>query len=299
MAKPFQLGRGLGSLIPGRAPADNFWGAASTPAGAKAVSSPAVEIKNINPQLIKPNPRQPRHKFDEDSLGELMASIKEHGILQPLVVSPRTDGNYDLIVGERRWRAALQANLATVPVIVRATVEQQKLELALVENIQRQNLNPLEEAEAYRRLRDEFNLTQEQIAKQVSKSRSQVANTLRLLELPESIKEALWAGKITFGHAKVILSLNTPQEQEKFFRLITAEGLPVRLAEVKAAQFKNKNQPAALTPNLQYRQLEQELQRVLGAKVRIVTAGQKGKIEIEFYSSGDLNELVNKIVANK
>ncbi len=295
MVKPFQLGRGLGSLIPGRAPADNFWGAASTPAGAKAVPSPAVEIKNINPQLIKPNPRQPRHKFDDDSLSELAASIKEHGILQPLVVSPRTDGNYDLIVGERRWRAALQANLATVPVIVRATVEQQKLELALVENIQRQNLNPLEEAEAYRRLRDEFNLTQEQIAKQVSKSRSQVANTLRLLELPESIKEALWAGKITFGHAKVILSLNTPQEQEKFFRLITAEGLPVRLAEVKAAQLKNRNQPAALTPNLQYRQLEQELQRILGAKVRIVTVGQKGKIEIEFYSNGDLNELVNKI----
>ncbi len=299
MVKPFQLGRGLGSLIPGRAPTDNFWGAGSAPAGAKPVAAAAMEIKNIAPQLIKPNPGQPRHKFDEDSLAELVASIKEHGILQPLVVSPRADGNYDLIVGERRWRAALQANLASLPVIVRAAAEQQKLELALVENLQRQNLNPLEEAEAYQRLRDEFNLTQEQIARQVSKSRPQVANTLRLLELPESIKEALWAGRITFGHAKVILSLATPQEQEKFFRLITAEGLPVRLAEAKAAQLKNKNRPTVAIHNLQYRQMEQELQRVLGAKVRIMTAGQKGKIEIEFYSSGDLNELINKIVTNK
>ncbi|MFA4819035.1 MAG: ParB/RepB/Spo0J family partition protein [Patescibacteria group bacterium] len=296
MVKPFQLGRGLGSLIPSQPAKDNYWGAGPAADKTKIVADGGV--RQISPQAIKANPQQPRHKFDQASLVELAASIKEHGILQPLVVSERADGNYDLIVGERRWRAALTAGLATVPVIVRPFDEQQKLEIALVENIQRQDLNPLEEAEGYRRLRDEFNLTQDQIAKQVGKSRPQIANTLRLLELPESIKQALWDGKLTFGHAKVILSLETPQEQEKFFRLITAEGLPVRLAEAKAAQIKGRARAGAPGVNWQFRQLEADLQRTLGTKVRII-GNQKGKIEIEFYSSGDLAELVGKISGKK
>lgn len=297
MAKPFNLGRGLGSLIPSK-PANpsssdekNYWG------GGQDDNKQSGGVTQLPLASIIANPQQPREKFDTDALAELTSSIKTHGILQPLVVSPRPDGKYDLIVGERRFRASATAGLKTVPVIIRPVQEQEKLEIALVENIQRQNLNPLEEAKGYLRLHDEFNLTQDDIAKKVGKSRSQVANTIRLLDLPVTIQQALWEGKLTVGHAKVILSLETPAEQEKFFKLITAEGLPVRLAEAKAASLKNRpaaNAKAVTTP--QIRDWQERLQRQLGTRVKISQVQGKGKIEIEFYSLADLEAIISKLM---
>lgn len=296
MAKPFNLGRGLGSLIPNK-PADkpepNYWGGSKDSAATDKNSG----VTQLALTVIVPNPNQPREKFDSDALAELISSIKIHGVLQPLVVSPRTDGKYDLIVGERRYRASGAAGLKTVPAIIRPVKEQEKLEIALVENIQRQNLNPLEEAKGYLRLHDEFNLTQEEIAKKVGKSRPQIANTIRLLDLPATIQQALWEGKLTVGHAKVILSLETPQEQEKFFKLITAEGLPVRLAEAKAANLKNRpivgNKPVQ-TPQL--RDWQERLQRELGTRVKIIQQQGRGKIEIEFYAPADLETIIGKLL---
>lgn len=299
MAKPFNLGRGLGSLIPNKPPITpntdqtNYWGGVKDDKGNQSSGG----VTQLPLSSIVTNPNQPREKFDNDALAELTSSIKTHGVLQPLVVSPRADGKYDLIVGERRYRASTAAGLKTIPVIVRPVQEQEKLEIALVENIQRQNLNPLEEAKGYMRLHDEFNLTQEDIAKKVGKSRSQVANTIRLLDLPATIQQALWEGKLTVGHAKVILSLETPAEQEKFFKLITAEGLPVRLAEAKAASLKNRpvsGVKTALPP--QIRDWQERLQRQLGTRVKISQQQGRGKIEIEFYSIADLEAIINKLM---
>lgn len=288
MVKPFQLGRGLGSLIPGRA---------TTPESAP-VQPPVAPgtVRNIALSSIEPNPHQPRKQFEAEALNELAASIKQHGLLQPLVVEPTSDGRYRLIVGERRWRAAKLAGLTEVPAIVREISQQERLELALVENIQRQNLNPLEEAAAYRRLQDEFGLTQEAVAKRVGKSRSQVANTERLLTLPAVIQEALRDGRITVGHAKVILSLPTGPEQEKFFASVVQQGLPVHLLELKAQGVRVKaheRKKSGGSPEL--RALEQQLQGLLGTKVRIRGTPQRGVVEVVFYSSEELRELMRRM----
>lgn len=295
MAKTFQLGRGLSSLIPGKKVEDNQNTNVSESTHIQAMAS-GYNVQKIALNLIEPNKDQPRKTFDEAGLAELVASIKVHGILQPLVVAPLSNGRYQLIVGERRWRSAKLAGLIEVPVIVRQSGEQEKLELALVENIQRQNLNPLEEAAAYRRLQDEFNMTQDQVAKQVGKSRSQVANIQRLLTLPPVIQEALREGRITVGHAKVILSLPTKQEQEKFFAAIVREGLPVHLAEIKAQGVRvrsHQRHSSSASPEL--KNLEQRLQAKLGTKVRIRGTGQRGLIEIVFYSSEELASLMSKL----
>ncbi len=299
MAKPFKLGKGLNSLIPQKkSEGTNYWGAGASSVGAGAQPSGASSgerVHLLSPNDIQANSRQPRQNFNQDDLSDLVASVKTHGILQPLVVSSLPGGRYELIAGERRLRAAKLAGLKEVPAILRQAKDQERLELALVENIQRQNLNPLEEAEAYKQLQEEFGLTQEQIGQRVGKSRPQITNTLRLLELPDSIKQALREGRITFGHAKVIMSLETPFEQEKFFRLITAEGLPVRLAEAKAHNLKANKRAAALTNPAQLKAWQQQLQNILGTKVKISGSLNKGKIIVEFYSSEDLLGLVEKI----
>ncbi len=294
MAKTFQLGRGLSSLIPNKKatqPATNV----NETIHIHNVSSTQPQFISIN--LIEANQNQPRRQFGEAGLLELVASIKTHGILQPLVVCPLPDGRYQLVVGERRWRAAKQAGLTEVPVIIRPVDEQAKLEIALIENIQRQDLNPLEEAAAYQRLQDEFNLTQEEVAKRVGKSRSQVANIQRLLTLPTSIKEALREGRITVGHAKVILSLPDKSEQEKFFATVIREGLPVHLAELKAQSIKvrkhQRRRAAGILPEL--RQAEQRLQLRLGTKVKIRGTPERGLIEIGYYSEDELRELIDKL----
>ncbi|MBU1038944.1 ParB/RepB/Spo0J family partition protein [Patescibacteria group bacterium] len=298
MAKPFKLGKGLNSLIPQKkSGSTNYWGNEATPQPPEVAASGGggERVHYLNPKEIAANSRQPRQNFNAEDLADLVASVKTHGILQPLTVSQLPSGKYELIAGERRLRAAVTAGLKQVPAILRQVKDQERLELALVENIQRQNLNPLEEAVAYKQLQEEFSLTQEQIAQRVGKSRPQIANTLRLLDLPDSIKQALSEGKITFGHAKVIMSLDTPFEQEKFFRLITLEGLPVRLAEAKVHSLKANKTAVVPTTSVQLKAWQQQLQNILGTKVKISGSLNKGKIILEFYSSEDLMGLVEKI----
>ncbi len=294
MAKPFQLGRGLGSLIQPKKPAGaNFWGGGSK-SQATTPAQPGEQVQQVPLGAITPNSHQPRQHFDHQGLEELVASIKAHGILQPLIVRAISSGRFELIAGERRLRAAELAGLTTVPVIAREASEQQQLELALVENLQRQNLNPLEEAHAYRQLQDEFGLTQAQVSEQVGKSRAQVANTERLLSLPPRIQEALRAGTLTMGHAKVILGLSTAAEQEKLFDAITREGLPVRLAEAKAAGYRVRGHERRVT-SPEVRAYEQELMQALGTKVKIRGTRDRGVIEAIFYSTQELAALVKKL----
>ncbi len=295
MAKPFQLGKGLSSLIqPKKVEGTNFWGGSGAPASPVSASS-AEQVQQLSLSAITPNQHQPRQHFEQTSLDELVASIKAHGILQPLIVRPLAPGKFELIAGERRLRAAGVAGLAQVPAIVREASEQQRLELALVENLQRQNLNPLEEALAYRKLQDEFGLTQAKVAERVGKSRAQVANTERLLALPKRIQDALRAGTITMGHAKVILGVEDKAEQEKLFDLIVKEGLPVRFAEAKAGNVKvRSHERRVAAPEL--RAYEQELMQALGTKVKVRGTRERGVVEVVFYSGAELAALVRKLL---
>ncbi len=294
MAKPFILGKGLSSLIPKKTPITNQ-PQVTTPAAVPVIDT-GETVKQIPINKIVVNPEQPRQHFDHGNLEELVASIKVHGILQPLIVSPHGMDQWQLITGERRWRAAKILGLAKVPVIIRDASQQQKLELSLVENIQRQDLNPMEESRAYQRLHDEFNLTQEEIAKKVGKSRPQIANTMRLLELAPEIQQAIEQGTITLGHAKVILSLESRKEQEKFFRSILREGLNVREASWGAKRIKAKHlgKPAVQTTELKF--FEDQLRSSLGTKVKVRQTGKIIKIEIECYSSEELRAITEKLI---
>jgi ParB family transcriptional regulator, chromosome partitioning protein len=295
-AKSFQLGRGLSSLIPSKSSASepaNYWGGASTPIPPVPVGE---RVQQVPLEQIKANPHQPRQHFDHAALEDLIASIKIHGIVQPLIVSIRSEGGYYLIAGERRLRAAQVAEFKTVPVIVRAAEQQEQLELALIENIQRQDLNAMEEAAGYLKLQDEFGLKQEDIARRVGRSRPQVANMLRLFQLPQEIQQALRDGKITLGHAKVILSLDKPLEQQKFFKQIMAQGLSVHLAELQSQRVRVRtHERRVLNQPPEIRGLEQELQRDLGTKVKVRSRGKQGIVEIVFYSLEELAGLVKKI----
>ncbi|HBV33374.1 TPA: chromosome partitioning protein ParB [Patescibacteria group bacterium] len=291
--KQFQLGKGLSALIPKRV--EPSAAAPIMPAPSEKNQQSVIggeQIVQLSVDKIKVNPYQPRQLFDQSNLDELAASIKVHGILQPLVVSPEED-YWQLIAGERRLQAAKKAGLTTVPVIIRASDQQQRLELSLVENIQRQNLNPIEEALAFKRLHDEFSLTQEQIALRVGKSRSQVANTIRLLELPLSIQEALKVGTITLGHAKVIMSLDNKAEQEKFFKAVLLHGLSVKETSLGVKRLQSKGKaPIDLLP---FKDLANELRQVLGTKVNIVPHGNAIKVEIEYYSPEELRSLLERL----
>ena len=288
MAKPFQLGKGLSSLIPKKISPE-----VGQPV-APLVSSPDT-ILHIEPRLISVNPHQPRQYFDDGSLEELMSSIKEHGILQPLIVSKLDDGTWQLIAGERRLRAALKIGLKTVPALARTITEQQSLELSLIENIQRQNLNPIEEALAYKRLHDEFNLTQEEVAKRVGKSRPQVANTIRLLDLSPAIQQAVAAGKLTLGHAKVILSLDDPSEQEKFFKSVVEGGLTVKETTWGVKQAKSRGARSVSRDLSEFKELSDSLRQALGTKVSVKPAGKALKVEIEYYSVEEIESLLERL----
>ena len=283
MAKMGGLGRGLGSLIPsGEDKKTEF---TKKPVGS------GREIADIPIDEITPNPKQPRESFSHEEREDLISSIKEHGILQPLIVSPRDEG-YELVAGERRWRAAKMAGLRTVPAIVRSVKEQQKLELALIENIQRQNLNPIEEAKAYQKLIDEFSLTQEEVSKKVGKSRPQVADYVRLLELPLEIQEAAASGEIPYTQARSLLALDTPRAQIKLFKKIVREKMTVRDTEKKVSA--GKKTIKGKDPNLVAK--EDDLRSVLGTKVEIKKRPGGGQIIIEFYSDEELDSLINRIV---
>jgi len=284
MSKTTGLGKGLSSLIPLKISKEIFSKDPGLSAGERVVQAPI--------EKIKPNPHQPRADFDHESLEELINSIKEHGILQPLILAVIGD-NYQVIAGERRLRAAKFLEMKTVPAIVRDIKEQQKLEFALVENLQRKDLNPIEEAVAYQRLIDEFSLTQEAVAQRVGKSRSVVANTLRILTLPTEIQKALIRGKINYSAARVIVGL-PPPERMKFFEKVLKQDLTVRAVEGQARKVVVKSHLRKVKdPNLAA--LEEKLQAALGTKVNIKKSGETGQIVIEFYSSEELNNIITKI----
>lgn len=273
----FGLGRGLDSLIPTSDSDDS--------------SKPDTGGLMLDPSIIDPNPHQPRTSFDEAPLAELAASIREYGILQPLLVTKSEKGRYQLIAGERRLRAAKLAGLTRVPVIERTLDEQQKLELAIIENIQRENLNPIEAALSYKRLIDEFSLSQEDAAKKVGKARSTVANSLRLLSLSAEIKQGLIDGKITEGHARSILAIEDKEAQLKFYHNILSEGMNVREAESHVQASNNKISHKA-DPDV--RAAEKRLSEVTGTKVKI----KPKQVVIEYYSDEDLERIFRIITKN-
>jgi ParB family chromosome partitioning protein len=277
------LGKGLGALIP-----------------ATEVSGPG--LSEVAVDLIVPNPMQPRQALDAEALQELADSIREHGLIQPLIVTSiqdtASDAQYQIIAGERRWEAAKMAGLSMVPVVVKEATPQKMLELALVENIQRADLNPLEEAAAYRQLMDDFGLTQEQVAEKVGKSRVTVANSVRLLRLPDEIKRALAEGQISEGHARALLALNKEADQLKILEAVVKKGLSVRQTEemvrriVAGAQPRRRDEP----PSPETEALENEFRNALGTKVRLFRSKRGGKLVIQFYSEEELEAIYRIIV---
>jgi ParB family chromosome partitioning protein len=280
------LGKGLDALIP-------------QGSGFQPIQSSSSGVIEVPITGIKPNPRQPRINFDTVELDELTASIKEHGIIQPLIVSRGTSPEeYILIAGERRWLAAKKAGFNTVPVILRETNDQDRLELALIENIQRSDLGPLERAEAYRQLTDEFGLPHEEIGKRVGKSRVTITNTLRLLGLPASIQNAITANVISEGHARALLSLPSPQSQIAALQTIRDKGLNVRQTEElvhRLAGEKPVSKPK-IEPVPEVKAIEERLRTRLGTKVTLKHGRKGGTITIHYYSSEELDSLLENLL---
>jgi len=276
------LGRGLGALISGGSKQKNEL--ANDQAGQD-------RIWYIPVSSLTPNTHQPRQNFSTPELEDLAASIKEHGILQPLLVTERTDGGYELVAGERRWRAAQMAGLATVPAMIKAMANRQKLEVALIENIQRENLNPIEEAFAYQRLMDEFSLTQQDVAEKVGKSRPAIANIVRLLSLPEEVKAALIDKRINTGQARALLSLEDSAKQLDMLSSMLGQRITVR--ELERTVGKQNPHKSHRDPNLNY--LEDQLRTALGTKVSVTQKGKRGTIVIDYYSQEELANIIKKI----
>lgn len=297
---PKGLGKGLGALIPRTPLAAGEEGTAAAATGAAAIiEAPVADII--------PNPRQPRSKLDGEALAELAASVKEHGLLQPLIVTrarPTDRAPYQLIAGERRWRAAQMAGLTTVPVILKEATPQQLLELALVENIQRADLGPLEEAEAFQALIDEFGLSQQQVADRVGKSRAAVANTVRLLRLPARAKALLAEGALTEGHARALLALPDDETVLRATDQVVARELTVRQTEelvrrllATAQSVQPEVAPADEDPDAAYtQQLEAAFRGALGTKVTLSRGRRGGKLVIAFYSDEELQAIYDRIV---
>jgi ParB family chromosome partitioning protein len=280
------LGRGLGALIPG----------AEAPSGLLQ-----VEVNDITA-----NPRQPRRGLDEEGLRELADSIAEHGLLQPLIVTELPNvaeggPRYQLVAGERRWRAAMLAGFDSLPVLVKEATPQETLELALVENLQRADLNPLEEASAYQQLIQEFGLTQEQVAERVARSRVTITNSLRLLRLPEELQEALAAGRISEGHGRALLALDDVQLQVRVLHAIEKRGLSVRQTEElvrRLAASPERQQPRA-TQSPETRALEERFRRALGTKVNLYRTKRGGRLVVHFYSEEELQSIYDLIVGGE
>ena len=251
---------------------------------------------------ISPNRFQPRKYFDDDKLEELVTSIRDNGVLQPIVVQ-KVEAGYELVVGERRWRASKKAGLKKIPAVIREVTDAQALELAIIENIHRQDLNPIEEADAYARLADEFALTQEMIAKRVGKSRTAVANTLRLLKLSRNIKEDLISGKISMGHARALLGLDNAGQMEALRKEIFKQDLTVRQIESRVSRLKQSvsKKPVSLVSkkDIFIKDLEKEFERRLGTKVDIKPAKKGGKLVVTYYSDDDLDRIKDLIGQSK
>lgn len=301
------LGRGLGSLIPQKTQPNNSDNDSNEQdASSKKQAIPVTNVNSMSSvsddkdrvlkvsiEQIQVNPYQPRKYFSDTHINELMESIREYGIIQPLIVSKAENG-YELIAGERRLRASTKLGLKEVPVIVREAHEQEKLELALIENIQRENLNPIDLAHAYRRLIDEFNITQEEMAKRVSKSRPSITNTLRLLNLPDEIQVALIEGRITEGHAKYLVGLDTEAKQMTLFRKILHNKLSVQDTNNQAKAM-GGTKAARIKINYEDKDKEFALREFFGAKIEIKRRGKGGQIIIDFYSDEELGEIINKV----
>ncbi len=258
--------------------------------------SPPEKTASLDPRRITANRYQPRKKFRPEKLQDLVNSVREKGIVQPLIVRQGPDGSYELIAGERRLRAALELGLNEVPVVVRQASDLEMLELSLVENVQRDDINPLEEAAAYDSLIRDFSFTQEKVAEAVGKDRATIANRIRLLTLPEASRKALAADLITAGHAKAILALNDLEAQNELLNRILEEGWSVRQAEgfsVNVQPRTRESQPRPAPEDGQVRHLEDELQHIFGTKVKIFAGKKKGKINIEYYSLDDLDRILS------
>lgn len=273
------LGRGLESLFEDAAPSFES----------------DTRIETLPLREIEPDPGQPRKTFDDETLAELSASIAEHGLLQPIAVRPKPSGGYLIVAGERRWRASRMAGLTEVPVIVKDVTDEQAMELALVENLQREDLDPVEEAAGIRELMTRCDLTQEQAARKLGKSRSALANSLRLLSLPETVLELLKSGFITIGHAKAILGLPAPELQEEAAQMIADNQLNVRQAEALCKKLAKpaKEPVAAPLPSALPVEVEESLKQALGSEVRVAYHDGKGKLTVHFYSDDQLKAFAN------
>ena len=282
------LGKGLNSLIPQSKPRKFI---------RKETDNTAEvgRIWQIPISEITPNEHQPRKNFSHQELEDLVASIKKHGVLQPITVTEKPDGGYELIAGERRLRSSQIAGLATVPAIVRSATNQEKLELALIENIQRQDLNPIEEAFAYQRLMEEFLLTQQQVSEQVGKSRSVIANMVRLLDLPEEIQKALMDGKLSAGKARAILSLKDKNEQMKMFKNMIGAEASVRDVERAVAAKGGQSRKGSVRRDPNIMAQEEILEERFGAKINITQKGERGVITIHYSSKDELKRLLQEL----
>ena len=258
-----------------------------------ADTNDADSVKYIKIHDIMPNVNQPRKTFNEDKIEELAASIKEHGIIQPIVVR-KHDKGYEIVAGERRWRAAMKAELSQVPCLIRELDDEQNMLIAIIENMQREDLNPIEEAEGLRQMTDTFGMTQEQVSKSVGKSRPYITNCMRLLKLPEYVKESIADGRLSAGHGRTLITLKNEEERKALWERIIAEGLSVRETEKLAAQEEKpkKRKPATKRKDPNVARVEEELKAALGTKVTINNTGNKGKIEIEYYSKDELERLL-------
>ena len=293
-AKARGLGKGLDSLIPSSTPVTNK-------EDSKPEAKPEKPDTFVDINLVEPNREQPRKHFDEDALQELSDSIKQYGLIQPILVQDRKS-YYEIIAGERRWRASKMAGLKKVPVIIRNLTEQEIVEISLIENIQREDLNPIEEAQAYKRLLEEFNLKQDEVAERVSKSRTAVTNSMRLLKLCDEVQQMIIDNMLSTGHARAIISIEDPEEQYALAQKIFDEKMSVREVEkyikgmnktAKPKKKKNESLEAI------YESTEEKLKNALGTKVQITSREKEGsgKIDIEFYSHDDFERIIEKLLS--
>ncbi|MGB3732255.1 ParB/RepB/Spo0J family partition protein [Microbacterium sp.] len=314
MAKRTGLGRGIGALIPtadhSERPVDVFFpGAPKQNADAASMGDaakeaeltavPGIQLIQVDPNAIVPNPRQPRTVFDEERLAELVHSVREFGVLQPVVVRKNSAGDYELIMGERRTRAAREAGLAEIPAIVRETADENLLRDALLENLHRSELNPLEEASAYQQLLDDFGITQEELATRIGRSRPQISNTIRLLRLPVPVQQRVAAGVLSAGHARAILSVEDPERMQRLADKVVNEDLSVRATEAAAKSLPaapgSKTKPQAGARRAYLDEVAGKLGDRLNTRVQIALGARKGQVKIEFASIQDLNRILAEL----
>ncbi|HMM69193.1 ParB/RepB/Spo0J family partition protein [Gudongella oleilytica] len=286
-AKKRGLGKGLSALIQDKEKAEELI--------SDVKLNPSEAVEEIEISRIIPKSDQPRKIFDEDALNDLKASIKENGVIQPIILR-RKDDRYEIIAGERRWRAAKAAGLERIPSIVREIDEETAAKISLIENVQRENLNPIEEAEAYKRLMSEYSLKQEELAKAVGKSRSYISNSIRLLNLDERIIGYIYEGKLTGGHGKALLAIKNHEDQLEAANRIIELGMNVREAEEKAKVSKKRSKRNKKVKELFMIELEEKLMGALGTKVTLNHGRKSGRIEIEYYDDDDLERLIDLIV---